>query len=201
MALTSRHKVHQAGNFSVELALVLVLACGFFYFVSDLSGQLIRQSRLDTVAYTLTNVIKERDKFFEGTAWYWLNENDESEYELLDQLALMLLKESDSLITQSSDYGISFEVAMASGLSGIYCQRPIGRDAIDCDWDGDEWSEDLKSFVPQDHNKDDDDLLYAYRVAISIQTTSMFSRFFGQDDRLTLRSFAILPGRFFDDEG
>lgn len=199
MANFKRTRGHQIGNFSVELALVLVLACGFFYFVSDLSGQLIRKSRLDTVAYTLTNVIKERDKFFEGTAWYWQNENDESEYELLDQLALMLLAESDSLINKQTDYGISFEVAMASGESGLYCERLIGQELMECDWE--ERSDDLKSFVPIDQNKGDEDLLYAYRVALWMQTPSMFSRFFGEDNRLTLRSFAILPGRFFDVEG
>lgn len=186
--------LHQQGNFSVELALVLVLACGFFYFVSDLGGQLIRQSRLDTVAYTLTNVIKERSKFFGGTQQFWSKELDSAtEYELLDDLALMLLSEADSQIKTKSDYGISFELGTNfTKDSELLDSRAIG--GVECHVGLNPF---LYDFVPNGPGIDADHRV-VYRVSICIETDSIFTLFFGNKRKLTLRSFAILPGRFFE---
>ncbi|MEH0688127.1 hypothetical protein H4F17_03445 [Vibrio cholerae] len=196
MANFKRTRGHQIGNFSVELALVLVLACGFFYFVSDLSGQLIRQSRLDTVVYTVSNIVKERSKLFDGYERNWISEQGNSEYQLLDDIALMLLSESDSQIQNAKDFGISIEMSGINDReSELLHVRKLG--ATECHTGLNPFLYDFVPAAPETNHEEN----LAYRVSICVKTSSIFSQFYGSERSLLLRSFAILPGRFFDVEG
>lgn len=60
----SNHR--QGGSFAIELAFVLVGLCAIFLFSTDLSHKLLVRAKLDRSSFALTNILKERTRYFEA---------------------------------------------------------------------------------------------------------------------------------------
>ncbi|MGR5117597.1 tight adherence pilus pseudopilin TadF [Vibrio astriarenae] len=171
----------QRGSFAIELAFVLVALCSIFLFSTDLSHKLLVRAKLDRSSFALSNVIKERTRYFESDIAAQENLHiTQSDLEGLINVASRMLN------TESSDVAIQIEsMTNASTITLVKSQKfdDFGCNIADFD--------DFSDLAPHDGG-----VIYPlYRVSLCEVHDSWFEAFFGDSSSMAIVSSSIMPGR------
>ena len=104
----NRHNYRARGSFVIEFVFVLIALCSICFFATDLSQRLLLRSQLDSAAFSLVNILKERTRYYSVVSGntqfvrYILNNNDLKEMQLLASRVLHVPEQNVALSLESN---------------------------------------------------------------------------------------------------
>lgn len=171
----------QRGSFAIELAFVLVGLCAIFLFSTDLSHKLLIRAKLDRSSFALSNIIKERTRYFEADIAAQENlkvtENDLMDF---SKVAARMLNADES--------NVAIQIESMTNVSSVVQLKSQRFDALGCqvaDFGN------FSALAPHDGA-----VIYPlYRVSLCEAHDSWFEAFWGESSTMTIVSSSIMPGR------
>ncbi|WP_417347719.1 tight adherence pilus pseudopilin TadF [Ferrimonas sp.] len=167
----------QEGAFAIEMAFVLAFLVTLFLFSADLSQQVLNRAKLDRVSYSLVNLVKERQRFYEGRIAL-----SQADFLQIRDIAARLLNKSQ--VEDREQFGITVQ-SLVEGNQTSFSKSFAGDTA--CEPDNSIAS--LSALVPEN---DEGKRFPLYQVTLCMTSSSWYDRAIGQH---LISATSVMPGR------
>ncbi|WP_169628182.1 tight adherence pilus pseudopilin TadF [Ferrimonas futtsuensis] len=167
----------QGGAFAIEMAFVLAFLVTLFLFSADLSQQVLNRAKLDRVSYSLVNLVKERQRFYEGRVTLSLED-----FKQIRDIAARLLHKSQ--VEEQDQFGITVQ-SLVEGSQTSFSKSFAGETS--CEPENSIAS--LSALVPEN---DEGKRFPLYQVTLCMTSSSWYDRVIGQH---LISATSVMPGR------